>query len=82
MKTYKVHIDISNIFNDINKFGIREYYQPFICIFIQAKDPDDACYKILIDLIEKILKKENNINTRIFCRLIKYNIRIDKIQIS
>ena len=82
MKTYKVHIDISNIFNDISKFGIREYYQPFMCIFTQAKDPDDACHKTLLDIIGKILKKNDDINTRIFCRLIKYNIRFDKVYSS
>lgn len=82
MKTYKVHIDISDIFNDIKHFKIREYYQPFMCVFIQAKNPDDACHKVLTDLIKSILKKNNNINTRIFCRLIKYNLRIEKVYSS
>jgi len=82
MKTHKVHIDISNIFDDIKRFNIREYYQPFIVTFIQAKNPDDACHKILIDLIRKIIKKDNSINTRIFCRSIRYKIRFDKVYIS
>ena len=70
------------MFDDIKQFNIREYYQPFVVTFIQAKNPDDACYKILVDIIRKIIKKDDSINTRIFCRSIRYNIRFDKIYIS
>lgn len=82
MKTYKVHVDISNIFNDIKRFNLREYYQPFVVKFIQGKNPDDICHKLLIDLIRQILKKDDSISTRIFCRSIKYKIRFDKIYTS
>lgn len=81
MKNYKISVDISNIFKDISKFNIREYNQPFVYIFISAKNPDDACYKILKDVISKILKKNDHVNTRVFCRLIRHNIRIDKIHL-
>lgn len=79
MNRYKINIDISDIFKDIFKFKIREYSEPFLIIFITADDPDDACHQILINLIKAILQKNNSMETRIFCRLIKKYIRIDKI---
>jgi hypothetical protein len=82
MKTYKVHIDISNIFHDIKNLNIREYYQPFIVKFMQGKNPDDICHKVLVDIIRQILKKDKSISNRIFCRSIKYKIRFDKLYTS
>ena len=82
MKTYKVHIDISDIFNDIKQLNIRDYFQPFIVKFIQGKNPDDICHKVLVDIIRQILKKDHSINNRIFCRSIRFKIRFDKIYTS
>jgi hypothetical protein len=79
MKRYKVYIDISNIYRDLIKFKIREYSDPFLILFITANNPDDCLTQIVYTIINNILSKDDCIKTRIFCRLIKKNIRFDRI---
>lgn len=80
MRNYKVMIDMSDNFLEINKFRIREFDAPFLIIFIQASDPDEVCYELVQRLINKILEKDDSIQTRILCRKIKRTFRFDRIQ--
>ena len=79
MKRYKVYIDISDVYQDIRKLNIRNYADPFVIIFIEAHNPDDACHQILVNLCKEIIRKENSIKKRIFCRIIKKYIKFDRI---
>jgi hypothetical protein len=79
MKRFKIHVDISSFFKDISHYKIRKYSEPFLILFINAQNPDDAFHQIIVDIIEAILKQNNNLDTRIFCRSIKHLIRFDKV---
>ena len=79
MKNYRIMLDISSIFGYIKHLHLRSYNSPFPTIFISASDPDDACCSVLDQLIKIIIDQDSTINTRILCRSIKKNCRIDKI---
>ena len=57
MINYKVDVDLANFFstNAMSKFKLGPYNASFCKIFVEAKDPDDAAYKTLYDLIDLIL---------------------------
>lgn len=81
MKNYRLSIDISDIFFELRRSNISlsNYSQPFMLLFIEADNPDDACYLSLHRLIIIILKSMNNIEGRILCRKVRKSFRIDKI---
>lgn len=72
-------LDISNVFYRIRHLFLRSYNSPFPTVFINAKDPDEACYQALDDLIHIIIKQNSSIEMRIICREIRRKSRIDKI---
>jgi hypothetical protein len=79
MRNFKVNIDITDLFLDLKQFHLKEYPMPYLTLFIEADDPDDACYTLIQRLIKDILRRDTSISTRIFCRSIKKLIRFDKI---
>jgi hypothetical protein len=48
-------------------------------VFVEADDPDGACFKAIFDLIQIILKQDDSIEARLLCRNIREEIRIIKI---
>jgi hypothetical protein len=72
-------LDISNVFTKIRHLILRSYNSPFPTVFINAKDPDEACFEVLNDLINIIMKQNTSIEMRIICREIRRKSRIDKI---
>lgn len=79
MRNFKISIDMSDLQSDLKQFLLREFSLPFCLIFIEADDPDDACYELLNRLMKLILSQKNTIETRIICRKIRKYLRIDKI---
>ena len=79
MKTYRVMLDISNVYHRIKHLFLRSYNSPFPTIFINAKDPDEACFEVLNDLINMLMKQNSSIEMRIICIEIRRKSRIDKI---
>lgn len=79
MRNYRIMLDISNVFSRIKHLFLKSYNSPFPTIFITAKDPDDACFDALNDLIKIIMKQNTSIEMRIVCREIRRKSRIDKI---
>ncbi len=79
MKTYRIMLDISNVFSRIRHLFLKSYNSPFPTIFVNADDPDDACFVVLNDLIKIIMKQNPSIDMRIACVEIRRKSRIDKI---
>lgn len=63
----------------LRKFVLREYSLPYSLIFVEADDPDDACYLVLYRLMKLIMDQDPSIENRILCRKLKKYMRIDKI---
>lgn len=79
MRNFKVILDLSDCFHKISHFKLREFDAPFLIIFVQAHDPDEVCYELVNKLIDRILKIDCSINSRVLCREIKKLVRFDKI---
>ena len=78
MKTYKVYMDLTLIIYQLTKFDLKEYNTAFPIVFVQASDPDGACYKAIYKLIQMILKQDNSLETATLCRRLKNDSRIIK----
>lgn len=78
MKIYKVHLDLSLVIGRLREFKLKEYNSAFPIVFVEAKSPDDACFKSVYILIQGILRQDSSIETRLLCRNIKEDIRIIK----
>ncbi|NBP00563.1 MAG: hypothetical protein EBU90_10645 [Proteobacteria bacterium] len=79
MRNFKVYLDLTDIYPQIKKFFLREYVVQYPLIFIEADDPDDACYMVIYRLIKLIMDQDPSIETRILCKQIKRLVRIDKV---
>ena len=76
MKIYKVYLDLSLVITVIIKFKIQEYNSPFPIVFVEAGDPDEACFLATSGLMKTILNQDSSIETRILCREIRHDIRV------
>jgi hypothetical protein len=74
-------LDISSIYSKIKHLYLKTYNSPFPTIFISADDPDEACRLVFDQLIKLIIDQDPSITSRILCRRIKSECRIDKIYI-
>lgn len=79
MRNFKVTVDLSDLQPWLKRFVLREYSVPFSLMFVEANDPDDACHTILIKLVKLLMDQDPSVETRILCKKIKKQIRIDKI---
>tara|TARA_Y100000592_G_scaffold47847_1_gene75941 strand:- start:17486 stop:17734 length:249 start_codon:yes stop_codon:yes gene_type:complete len=81
MKIYKVHMVLTLVMARLKKYTLEDYNSSTPIIFVEAKDPDDACYKAMHKLASKILKTDHSIETLNFVKDIFHDIRIIKIEV-
>lgn len=74
-------LDISNIYRDIRHLKLKKYDCPFPTVFVSAKDPDDACFVCMNELMKMIIDQEPTIKMRIICKKLRRVCKIDKIYI-
>jgi hypothetical protein len=79
MKTYRIMLDISNVYPKIRHLFLKIYNSPFPTVFVNANDPDEACFIVFNDLIKIIIKQNPSIEMRLVCREITQYSRIDKV---
>jgi len=79
MPNYRLSLDMADLQTELSSFKLREYNLPFTVIFVEAENPDAACYKVRKSLLKLILQQSDDISTRILCEKIKKYLRIDKI---
>lgn len=79
MQNFKISIDISVIYRELKPKLIKEYCFPFFLVFLEADNPDDACYTFTKRLMKSIIDKEDTIENRILCRKLHKYIRIYKV---
>lgn len=80
MINYKLEIDLLDVIDQIIHLDLINFRSPFITYFIEASDPDDACYSFFFSLRSAILFKEDSLENKILCYKIKSLIRIDRIK--
>lgn len=79
MRNFKLLLDLSDLQIYLQSYQLSQYKLPFCLHFIEANDPDDACYEIMVRLMKIIISQDQTIETRIICRRIRKLLRIDKI---
>ena len=80
MVIYKVFLDLTLVMPRLKSFKLKEYNSNFPIVFVEAKSPDDACFKAIYILINGILKQDDSVETRLLCRQIKEDVRILKVR--
>ena len=78
MKIYKVELDLTLVIARLSKYDLYEYNSERPIIFVEAYDPDEACFKSVHRLMHMILKKEDTAEARMLCKEIKSDIRVIK----
>lgn len=79
MKLYKIYMDISKIVSLLKKFSLGEFQHPFPIIFIEAKDPDEACHIAYLRFVETILKQNDSEETSKLLQDILFNVRVTRV---
>jgi hypothetical protein len=79
MKLYKVYLDLTLVINRLKKFTLKEFNSTTPIVFIEAKSPDDACFKAIYKLIKILLDHDDSMQTRLLCREIKHDVKITKV---
>ena len=82
MKIYKVFMDLELVISRLRNFRLKEYNSSFPIVFVDAKDPDDACYKAIYNLVSSVLSQDSSLETSLLCREIVFDIRIIKVSSS
>jgi hypothetical protein len=80
MPNYRLSIDLSDLYLEIEKYSLREYRLPFSLYILEADNPDDACSTLLNRVMLSLLKVDSSIETRILCRKVRHYMRIDKVE--
>tara|TARA_B100000085_G_scaffold283901_1_gene315635 strand:- start:2812 stop:3060 length:249 start_codon:yes stop_codon:yes gene_type:complete len=80
MQSFRVTLDLADLQKDLEFFKLGKFKLPFCMVFVEAKNPDDACRKVVIELINKIMNQDCSTGSRVLCQKIKRLIRIDRIE--
>jgi|TARA_B100001094_G_scaffold45977_1_gene41054 hypothetical protein len=79
MQNYKLEVDLLDVINELSTLDLIGYRMPFLTVFVEADNPDDACHAFLSMMKSAILTKDNSMEMRIFCRKINHLVRVDKV---
>mgnify|MGYP001453379501 FL=1 len=74
-------MDLSLVMSRLKRFNLGEYSNTYPTIFIEARDPDEACHLATYKLVEIILKQDHSPETSSLAKDILYDITIRKIKI-
>jgi hypothetical protein len=78
MRVYKVFMDLSLIMTRLKRYTLAEYNTEYPIVFIEANDPDDACYKAKYNLIRKIIHQDSSSEASALCAEIMHDIKVIK----
>jgi hypothetical protein len=67
------------IISRLKNFRLYEYNTTSPIIFVEADDPDGACFKATYQLIRILLDQDSSSETKDICQDIKKDIRVLKV---
>lgn len=79
MKIYTVKLDMTTALGQLKRFRLREFNCANPIIFIEADNPDDACYFMFCKFSEMLLRQDESIETAQLLKRIKHDIKITKV---
>lgn len=74
-------MDLSLVMSRLKRFRLAEYSDPFPTIFVDARDPDEACHLAYYRLVEILLKQDASQETSLLAKDILFDITIREITI-
>ena len=77
---YKIEIDISKILPLLKKLGIHRYKNESTHIFVQADDPDEACFIALAKLAQQMLEENNTAAVKNTIKDLRHMVRVVKLR--
>jgi len=81
MKIYKIYMDLSLVIPRLKRFKLGEYSSNFPTIFVEARDPDEACHLAYYRLVEIMLKQDGSPATSSLAKDILLDITIRRIEV-
>jgi len=79
MKIYTVKLDMTNALGQLKKFRLSEFNCQYPIIFMEASNPDDACYFVFCKFSEMLLKQDESLKTAQLLKGIQNDIKITKV---
>lgn len=79
MKIYTVKLDMALVLARLKRFKLGEFNSQSPIIFIEASDPDDACYFAFCKFSEMLLKQDESVKTALLIKSVQSDIRITKV---
>jgi hypothetical protein len=80
MKIYKIQICMVSVIARLKTYELGNYNSSTPVVFVEANDPDGACYRATHDLAKILLKKDHSIDSINFIKEIMHDVRIIKIE--
>jgi hypothetical protein len=81
MKIYRLTLCLQLVIARLKKFNLNEYNSERPIIFVEANDPDEACYRAIYNLTNMIIKQDSSKETLELLKELIYDIRVIKIGI-
>ena len=79
MQNYKLEIDLLDVINELRPLDLIGYRTPFLTVFVEADNPDDACHAFLVMIKSAIITRDDSMDMRLLCRRLDDLVRIDRI---
>ena len=79
MKIYILEFDMTKVLSKLLNFRLGEFNHERPYIFVEADNPDDACYLGYCMLSEKLLKQDESTETALMIKDIMNQITIRKV---
>lgn len=79
MKIYVLKFDLSLVHSRLKKFRLREFNSKNPTLFIEAPNPDEACYLGYCKFAEIILSQDSSPATAKLINEVENDIRITKV---
>ena len=78
MPIYKVYLDMTEVIVSLKPYTLGKYNAMFPIVFVEARNPDDACFKAVYNLVKLLLAQDDSVKTRLLCRQIRRKVKIMK----
>lgn len=79
MKIYVVTFDLTMVLPRLLQFNLHEFNHQYPSIFIEAPDPDEACYLAYCKFSETLFRQDSSKSTANLIKQLEYEIRITKV---
>lgn len=78
-KIYVVDFDLSRAELKISTFNLRNFVGKYPSLFIEAEDPDDACYLAMCTLADIIFVQKQDSKTAVLAKEVCNLVRITRV---